>query len=172
MNIFALAAHPCEAAALQCDKHVVKMILETAQMLSTAHRELGSVVSEELLYKKTHVNHPSAVWIRKSEQNYRWAVAHFEALCDEYTFRYEKVHLSDKKLRQAFRNNQPTGLSSKPGFSVPPQCMPDEYKVECESSRDWGATIEAYRQYYAAEKSAIARYTKRATPSFIKLECT
>jgi len=171
MNIFALSANPIEAAKLQCDKHVVKMILETAQMLSTAHRELGSKISEELLYKKTHVNHPSAVWLRKSWPNYRWAVAHFEALCDEYTFRYKKVHLSDTKFREAFRRHAPTNLPVDAGFCVPPQCMPDDYKVECESSRDWGATIEAYRQYYAAEKSSIARYTKRPTPSFINLEC-
>lgn len=110
MNIFALSANPIEAAKLQCDKHVVKMILETAQMLSTAHRELGSKISEELLYKKTHVNHPSAVWLRKSWPNYRWAVAHFEALCDEYTFRYKKVHLSDTKFREAFRRHAPTNL--------------------------------------------------------------
>lgn len=167
MNIFALSKNPVEAARLQCDKHVVKMILETAQMLSTAHRELGSDIDPNLLYKKTHVNHPSAVWIRKSNQNYQWAVEHFEALCDEYTFRYEKTHLSDTKLRQLFRAHKPLDIP-KTALTAPPQCMDDQYRVPVKTSTDWAATIAAYKAYYRAEKSPIARYTKRAPPTFIE----
>ena len=167
MNIFALSENPVEAARLQCDKHVVKMILETAQMLSTAHRELGSVIDPDLLYKKTHVNHPSAVWIRESAANYAWAIDHFEALCDEYTFRYKKTHLSDTKFRQAFRAHKPVGIPEA-ALTAPPQCMNDEYRIPVISPTDWQATIAAYRAYYRAEKSSIARYTKRATPIFIE----
>ncbi len=169
MNIFALSQDPITAAQLQCDKHVVKMILETAQMLSTAHRELGSNISSNLLYKKTHVNHPSAMWIRETSDNYTWAVRHFEALCDEYTFRYGKTHLSDTKLRKAFCENMPLAISSGK-LSSPPQCMPPQYHVRKSHVFDWAASIAAYTQYYGAEKSAIARYTKRPTPTFIEAQ--
>jgi len=166
MNLFVLDPSATTAAQLQCDKHVVKMILETAQMLSTAHRELGSSISDELLYKKTHVNHPSAVWIRKTVANYKWACDHFAALCDEYTFRYGKTHLSDTKFRDQFAYNLPHTLPDGE-LTPPPQCMPDEYKVSLRHHQDWDAATLAYQQYYGAEKSSIARYTNRPTPNFI-----
>ena len=81
MNIFYLSRSPVEAAKMQCDKHVVKMILETAQLLSTAHHELDGA---SVAYKPTHKNHPSAVWVRSSSDHYRWTVAHLEALGSEY----------------------------------------------------------------------------------------
>ena len=80
MNIFYLDRDPHEAARLQCDKHVVKMILETAQLLSTAHNELDG---GQIAYKTTHKNHPSAVWARKSLDNYLWLYRHLEGLGSE-----------------------------------------------------------------------------------------
>ena len=123
MNIFYLDRDPYEAARLQCDRHVVKMILETAQLLSTAHNELDG---GQIAYKSTHKNHPSAVWVRQSRHNYRWLRRHFLALGDEYTRRYGKVHATIQKHSETLLwppNNIPDG-----GFADPPQCIPDECK--------------------------------------------
>ena len=98
MNIFYLDSRPHVAAKDHCDKHVVKMILESAQMLCTAHRELDGDVPD-VFYKSTHKNHPSTIWARSKAGNYRWLYDLFVSLCDEYTYRYGKVHLSDKKFR-------------------------------------------------------------------------
>jgi len=116
MNIFYLDEDPNLCATYHGDKHVVKMILETAQMMSTAHRVLdGTMVREEvngrmlkrwnhpdqklqeLLYKATHVNHPSCQWIRASKQNYEWATKFLVALCVQYFDRYGKVHKADRE---------------------------------------------------------------------------
>ena len=135
MNIFYLSHDPRRCAELQCDKHVVKMILETAQLLSTAHHELGSTGP----YKVTHKNHPSAVWARLGRKQYEWLYAHFKALSDEYTLRYGKVHKTWQKCSEALRE-APKGIPNIE-WSAPPQCMPDN----CKHS----AAVIAYRTYYA-----------------------
>ena len=124
MNIFYLSRDPVEAAQVQCDRHVVKMILETAQLLSTAHVELDG---EQVAYKATHRNHPSAVWVRSSLDHYEWTVYHLEALGREYERRYSKVH---KTIRDHFKALQrpPVALQGIRGYQDPPQCMPDECK--------------------------------------------
>ena len=134
MNVFYLDRDAAKAAQAQCNKHVVKMLLETAQLLSTTHHVMGSTAP----YKKTHMNHPSAVWARQSSENYHWLYRHFKALSDEYTRRYGKIHLSWVKCRDALRE-PPEGISDAP-FTDPPLCMPDECK------RD--DAVEAYRTYY------------------------
>ena len=138
MNIFYLDVDPYEAARMQCDRHVVKMILETAQLLSTAHHELDG---ESPAYKPTHKNHPSAVWVRSSYAAYRWAWNHLRALGLEYQRRYGKVH---KTIREHLDSlySVPKAIPSG-DFSEPPQCMPDEYK------RD--DTTLAYQLYYNAK---------------------
>jgi len=138
MNIFYLDADPAEAARMQCDRHVVKMILETAQLLSTAHAELDG---ESPAYKPTHKNHPSAVWVRSSTTAYRWAWQHLRALGREYENRYGKTH---KTIREHLDTLEryPEALAYAP-FTPPPQCMPDEYK------RD--DTTLAYQLYYNAK---------------------
>ena len=88
MNRFILSTDPVEAAVLQCDKHIVKMPLEEAQMLSSAHNELDG---GQVAYKTAHKNHPCTVWVRETRSNYLWAVAHWKALGDEYTRRYGKA---------------------------------------------------------------------------------
>lgn len=135
MNIFFLSVCAILSAVLQCDKHVVKMILETAQLLSTAHFELDG---ESPAYKPTHKNHPSAVWVRQSSGNYLWLHAHLLALGEEYTKRYGKVHKTIAEHAEALSRlpvNIPQGE-----FFEPPQCMPDECK------RD--DTVLAYQVYY------------------------
>ena len=124
MNIFYLSRDPVEAARAQCDRHVVKMILETAQLLSTAHVELDG---DQVAYKSTHKNHPSAVWVRSSLDHYEWTLYHLEALGREYERRYFKVH---KTIRDHFKALQrpPVALEGVRGYQDPPQCMPDECK--------------------------------------------
>ena len=103
MNIFVTDPDPVISAQTLCDKHVVKMVLESAQMLSTAWREPNDLRSTEFsskyadeheLYKTAHPNHPCSIWVRQARENYKWLYRHFVALCDEYTHRYGKSHAS------------------------------------------------------------------------------
>ena len=101
MNIFYLHPDPYEAAAYHYDKHKVKMILEAAQMLCTAHRMYNlDYECEDIPYKKAHVNHPSTIWARQSGQNYYWLYHYMLALGDEYTKRYGKIHMSITKCKK------------------------------------------------------------------------
>ena len=143
MNIFYLDECPKKAARLQYNKHVVKMILESAQMLCTAHHHYGN--GDNVPYKKAHYNHPSTIWVRQNSIHYDWLYAHMKALGDEYTKRYNKVHMSITKCKYLWRfpNNIP-----RTEFTQPPQCMPDEYKDPC--------SIQAYWNYYIGEKHIVA----------------
>ena len=145
MNIFYLDKDPVVAAKLQYNKHVVKMVLESAQMLCTAHH---CIMGEDadVPYRKAHVNHPSTIWTRRSAENYIWHYKHFCALAEEYSFRYGKQHLAYTKCEPYLRI-LPGGLPYT-GFTQPPQCMPDEYKDEC--------SVKAYWNYYIAEKHTVA----------------
>mgnify|MGYP000433079137 CR=1 FL=1 len=145
MNIFYLDKNPSKCAQYHNDKHVVKMILETAQLLCTAHHELGTSV--DIPYKATHKNHPSAIWVRSSAEAYMWAYEHMLALGAEYTKRYGKHHLTISKCRDVLYT-LPNGIPDK-AFEQPPQCMPDEYKVQDDS-------ISAYWNYYEQDKYKIA----------------
>ncbi len=173
MNIFKLSECPIDSAEMMVDRHVVKMIIETAQLLSTAHRILDGTVyldktsngrsikrwllpdsREGVLYKASHVNHPSNIWARKTNNNYNWLYSHFVALCNEYTFRYNKTHATDEKLSKVLRR-LPDNIEV--GYFTPlPQAMPDQYKRE--------NVVEAYRAYYIGEKNGFAKWTKRQAP--------
>ena len=143
--------HPATAAEQMCDKHVVKMILESAQMLSTAHRIIDKV-DNDLLYKVSHKNHPSCRWVRESHLHYQWLYSHFIALGREYTRRYGKVHTSIDKL-QMFLKNIPKHISIQP-FTPPPQCMPLDYHQD--------NTVEAYRMYYKCDMADFAQWKEPA----------
>lgn len=147
MNIFYLDHDPRICAQYHADVHVGKMILETAQLLSTAHRETDSIYSD-LVYKSTHKNHPSAIWARASQDNYSWLYELFRELTNEFFYRREKVHMSWAKLKSPLANNPDLPTI---GFTEPPQCMPDEYKVE-------GDAVSAYRRYYMGAKADIASW--------------
>ena len=95
MNIFYLDKDPVKAAQVQYNKHVVKMILESAQMLCTAHHVYGN--PDDMPYKQAHLNHPSTIWVRENSLHYDWLYAHMIALGLQYTYRYGKVHLSITK---------------------------------------------------------------------------
>ena len=147
MNIFYLDPDPVKAASYFYDKHKVKMILESAQMLCTAHHAHSLVEECDWVpYKKAHLNHPSTRWCRQSANNYSWLYFHMLALGKEYTKRYGKIHLSIIKCKEPLAK-YPDGILHT-GFTEPPQCMPDEYKVE-------GDSLSAYWNYYENEKSKI-----------------
>ena len=150
MNIFYLNRDPVKAARVQYNKHVVKMILESAQMLCTAHHHYAEQLgynNEYIPYRKAHYNHPSTIWTRQNSRHYYWLFHHMLALGEEYTKRYGKKHLSITKCFDALQNC-PVGMPLGGVFEEPPQCMPDEYKVK-------GDSISAYWNYYEQEKYKI-----------------
>ncbi len=150
MNIFYLNRDPVKAARVQYNKHVVKMILESAQMLCTAHHHYAEQLgydNEYIPYRKAHYNHPSTIWTRQNSRHYYWLFHHMLALGEEYTKRYGKKHLSITKCFDALQSC-PVGMPLGGVFEEPPQCMPDEYKVE-------GDSISAYWNYYEQEKYKI-----------------
>lgn len=155
MNIFVLADTPEEAVKYHVDRHVVKMILESAQMLSTAHHVLDEAAAPEGICRKTHVNHPCTAWVRQSKSNYLWLYSLFQNLCKEYTFRYQKTHKYDNPVMMAVLGKAPQHI---PDIGLTPfaQAMPDEHK-----SSD---SIAAYRKYYMHEKSHIAFWKHREVP--------
>ena len=143
MNIFYLSHDLDEAARVMYNRHVVKMILESAQLLCTAHHELGN---HDVPYKSTHKNHPSAIWTRSNDLSYMWVYEHMMALGEEYKRRYGRTHLTIDKCRDVLMD-PPAGISSTEWVS-PPQCMPDQYKC--------GDAVEAYWNYYEGEKFSVA----------------
>ena len=158
MNIFYLSDHPHLCAEYHCDKHVVKMILETAQMLSTAHHELDGEKAIEGIYRSTHKNHPSNVWVRENYGNYMYAWELLYHLLEQYKIRYKKTHATHRLLDPL--SVRPKNISGMPVPTEPPQCMPDEYKVE-------GDSIQAYRNYYLGEKH-FAQWKYTPTPNWWK----
>ena len=101
MNVFYLSSLPRECAEMHCDKHVCKMMIEYAQMLSTTHRILdGDEVISESLYKVAHKNHPCTIWTRTNRSNYLWLFRLWKNLSMEYTLRYDRLHLSWTKLNK------------------------------------------------------------------------
>lgn len=174
MNIFYVDSNPIAAAMSLGDKHVVKMILETAQILSTAHRVLdGSAYFAQgkkrrvtryilpddrdwQLYAATHVNHPSTIWARSSSTNYVWLYLHFIGLNDEYTRRYQKTH---KCLSMRALAGTPKHISNM-GFTEPPCAMPDDYVVP-------GSAIASYRNYYNGAKKHLHSWKNSKAPDWI-----
>ena len=158
MNIFYLYDNPVMSAEAQPDKMLVKMPLETAQMLCTAHRELdGNEYADEVgLYKRAYWNHPCTVWARESSANYVWLYKHFLALGKEYTFRYGKTHNSVDKLARALFK-QPDNIK-RIGMTPLAQAMPDKYKND--------DPIKAYRDYCINEKHYAKWEKGRAMPNW------
>jgi hypothetical protein len=175
MNIFYLHEEPKKAAELHNDKHVVKMILEYGQLMSTAHRVLDGVVyygktangrkirrwllpddREQVLWKASHILHPSGVWTRASNQNYNWLYSLWSNLLEEYTYRYGKHHSAErmKNYFYSLPNNIPIGP-----FTQPTPAMPDQYKIT-------GDSLRSYINYYVGAKQHLASWKKREKPEW------
>ena len=181
MNIFILNKDPVIAAQEQCDKHVVKMIVESAQMLSTVHRMLdGSIEQrpsksgkrilkyyklddsrEDTLYKAVHHNHPCTVWTAESSSNYRWHYEHFIALCRQYTSRYGKIHSTETKLGLELGllpKNIPVGdyTPFKLAMGSNPECM-------------FSDPVKSYRAFYQTKQQRFKMdWTKRNVPEWFQ----
>lgn len=147
MNIFVLDSDPAKAVHYLCDKHVIKMILESFQMLCTVLRHYG--LNDSQLYKSTHVKHPCVLWLIESRSNYVWLLDHLEAMQKEYYLRYLKVHASYRKLWNVV-NNIPENYPEL-GLTKFRLAMPDQYK------RD--DPILSYRLYYIGEKLKFAKWS-------------
>lgn len=150
MNIFVLDSCPIKAAQCQIDKHIVKMPLETAQLLCSVFDE------GKAPYKRTHYNHPCAIWVRESLGNFQWLVKHGYALCDEYEARYSKVHKCKEVISWCETNIKPE-MFTKTEQTSHPKCIPDDCKVE--------DVVQSYQNYYIAHKKDIAKW-KRNQPSW------
>lgn len=179
MNIFYLHNDVTTCAEMHNNSHCVKMILEYAQLLSTAHRVLDGTVSTGLsqsgrrktvytlapnldttLYSATHVNHPSAVWVRQSDANYIWLCNLLVALCEEYTHRYGKTHKVQRDgLCYLLLWNVPNNIPHGP-FTEPTPAMPDEVKIA-------GDSIASYRNYYNVSKTHLAKWKSRPVPEWL-----
>ena len=170
MNIFYTDHNPNTCAKYHMDKHVIKQILEYAQLLSTAHRVLDGTLStglsktgrkqtryvlpddrESMLYSATHINHPSAIWCRQSIANYDWLHSLLVELCKEYTYRYGKVHKCERDGLVKLLGIYPKNLKPRL-FTEPTPAMPDDVKVLDNS-------LESYRNYYVKNKSKLASWS-------------
>jgi hypothetical protein len=169
MNIFVLSLLVKRCARYHCDVHVVKLLLESAQMLCTCHRVLDQNLNKKMdrkLYRSTHVKHPCNRWLRESVENYKWLYRLFIALCKEYTYRYNKVHLSEKKLAKVLKR-VPKNIPRIPMTSRP-LAMPEKYHVK----NDDGSfnIVESYRLYYINEKKSLCKWTGRSVPKWFLAE--
>ncbi len=154
MNIFILHWIPAICAQYHVDKHVVKMILETTQLLCCAWHvtdPLHSIYTP--VYKLAHKNHPSSKWTRESIDNYKWLCCLGLALCYEYTYRYGRIHKCQPYLVDLSNNIPPL---NDLGFTKPKLAMPDEYKLD--------DTVLSYRLYYIKEKCRMFTWKKRPVP--------
>ena len=152
MNIFILDNEIRKCAQYHCDQHVVKMILESVQMLCTALNKKGFSTP----YKSTHIKHPCVLWVEESFENFSWLRKLTIALNDEYRFRFEKevdhksIFVLDEISNFCYDNH---------GLTEFAQAMPDNYKIP-------GNAVGAYRQFYLGEKMKFAKWTKRNIPEW------
>jgi hypothetical protein len=179
MNIFYLDHSYVTSAVWAVDRHTVKMILESTQLLSTAHRvldgkeetiikngrrnkiwKLDDPITNRVLLKATHQNHPSAVWVRESRDNYYWLVKYLTHLHLEYTHRYGKIHsyCTNYELNNILHIS-PKNISDI-GLTKIPCAMPEEYIISDDS-------VENYRNYYKFGKSHLHSWKNRQPPPWI-----
>lgn len=157
MNIFFLDKDPKKSAEYHCDKHVVKMCIEYAQLLSTALHITNSIANE-YVYKPTHVFHPCTIWVSQSLSHWKWLWLLGHHLGNEFTKRYNAIHLSTRVLRNL---PVPTRIKDVGWLSDPPKAMPDAYKVE--------DTVQSYRNYYLGDKAKFCKW-KIEKPGWWTLE--
>jgi hypothetical protein len=179
MNVFALDENPHVAAKWHCDKHVPKMVVESAQMLSTAHRVNDGICENRLsvsgktrvkywrhstldhvLYKAVHVNHPCTVWTRETSGNYDWHFQLFAGLCREFRHRYGKMHATQEQLLDIL-SQRPRCITIGERTPFPlamksePQCMNEDNRVQ------------SYRDFYQTKQHQFTmKWTGRNQPEW------
>ena len=144
MNIFILDSNPKTAATMLCDKHVVKMIVETAQMLCTASSKLG----HDVPYKPTHKKHPCTLWAGESRSNWNWLIDHGIEMCNEYTRRYGRIHKTQTIIEWC--KSSKVGPVEDIGLTPFKLAMPEQYKCD--------DPVKSYRNYYICEKYRFAKW--------------
>ena len=150
MNIFFLHRDPQWAANSLCDKHIPKMLLESAQMLSTAVQENAGEQLEDL-YKPAYSKHPMTKWVGSTFSNFQWTLENAVFISHEYCKRFNKLHKSSRILNAIYDNQYYKEIPDEQ-FTTPPQCMPDEYK-----DKDY---VIAYRKYYMGAKAYFAKWER------------
>jgi hypothetical protein len=152
LNIFLLDHNIERCAQYHCDQHVVKMILESVQILCTALNKMNL----ETPYKSTHINHPCVLWVDQSFDNFLWLKDLTLLLNDEYQYRFDKQtdHRSIEVLRSISKYRY-----ARRGLTPFAQAMPNEYKIP-------GDAMNAYRRFYIAEKQHFARWSRREKPEW------
>jgi hypothetical protein len=153
MNIFYLDEDIKECAKAHVDRHIVKMILESAQMLSTAHWVNGGSAP----YRKTHVNHPSTKWARENLCNYNYLCDLGLELCNQFELRYKKVHKT-KEVLLWLKNNKPN--IPEGDFYPPTPAMDNQYKKT--------TSLESYRNYYKYGKVHLHNWSVVDPPAWIQ----
>ena len=155
MNIFILDTDIELCAKYHCDRHIVKMILETTQLLNNARIKHNPNASH--VYKETHKNHPCTLWCSQTDSNFKWLNNLGLELCKEYTKRYNKTHKCESILT----------YFKEMDFYIPKgdltpfvQCMPEQYKAD--------DAVTAYRNYYLGEKKSFAKWTNCEVPYWWK----
>ena len=175
MNIFYLSNNPADCAQQHVDKHVVKMTLEYGQLMSTAHRILdgqpyyGKTANnrniqrwllpdsrEDIVWKASHGNHPSGIWVRQSADHYMWLYSLWLELLSEYTHRYGKKHSAERM--KSVLGKLPDNIPYAGWLSDPTPAMPNEYKVS--------DSVNSYRNYYRGDKRSFATWKNRDTPTW------
>lgn len=154
MNLFVLDSDHTQNAKCHCDRHCVKMILESAQLLCTALWDQNIVAP----YRSTHKNHPCAIWTRETESNFDWCTDYALSLCDEYFFRYDKIHKSLDVILKC-RELKSLMSFSKTGLTPFALAMPDQYKTS--------DAVESYRNYYNGDKRHLFSWSRRPVPDWI-----
>lgn len=157
MNIFVLHEDACLAARDQCDRHVVKMATETAQILSSVRHRYGAPAP----YRATHANHPCVLWAGDCAENYTWLHEHMVHLLAEYTARYGKTHAVQAHV-EALRE-PPAGMPARGARTPFTQCMPEQYRHPTDP-------VTAYRHYYMGEKSGFAKWKLGTPPDWYRPE--
>jgi len=155
MNIFFLSWCFIEAAQQHVDRHVVKMILESAQILCTAHHIIDG--PKEGLFKAAFKNHPCSVWARETSGNYNWLFGLFRELLNEYSFRYDKKHACERMIELLEHHPEKIILGD---VTTPALAMPDNFKV-------LGDPVLSYQQYYTFGKTHLHSWKRREIPSFV-----
>jgi hypothetical protein len=158
MNIFVLDKDPKLCSQYHCDKHVVKMILETAQLLCSVHH-MTPQVTPQVPYKLSHKNHPCSIWVRECMENYIWLCDLGMELSKEYTYRYGKTHKSQQVIEWCIVNLP--RLRENGDITPFALAMPEEYKVNC--------PVESYRNYYKGAKISFANWKNREIPEWFHL---
>lgn len=170
MNIFWLSKSLKRCARYYCDRHCIKIILEITQLLFSAHwclmpvapgPEYWARIGVSKVYKKTHANHPVAVWVRECDQNYILAARLGLELCAEYTYRYGRTHACQSMISQLLAHAPPT-IGCTAHHTTPPACTGG--RASCKSLDD---VIAEYRRYYIQDKARLLTYTKRRAPKWV-----